>query len=124
MRREREAKGLPPDDASFNPEKIFAEWRRKHTTAKSSTSRKATPNRSKRLVRQFAILIEHAPESGYLVYCPAVNGKSLQGETIAEARQKITAYLRSHYGKLVAQGKPIPKTNEHIEKIKIAVPLM
>lgn len=93
-------------------------------------------------MREFVVVIKQVPEHGYLAYCPTVNGKSLQGETIAEARQKMRAYLvKRLYGetiaearknmteyltnyltKLVAQGKPVPKTKTRIEKVKIPVP--
>jgi predicted RNase H-like HicB family nuclease len=125
IRREREAMGLPPDDDSFDPKKTIAEWYREEALREGSAKhiQKTFSNKSgKRLVRQFTILIEEAPEHGYLAYCPAVNGKRLRGETVAEVRKKMTEYLTNHLGKLVAQGKPVPKTNTRIEKVKIPIP--
>ncbi|MCI0694657.1 hypothetical protein L0337_21960 [candidate division KSB1 bacterium] len=125
IRREREARGLPPEDRSFNPEKIIAEWHREQGLTPPSARRfrkKAPSPKDKRHIREFAILIAPAPEHGYLAYCPAVNGKRLHGETITEAQSKMAAYLKSHLGKLVAQGKPLPKMSGRIKKIKIAMP--
>lgn len=125
VRRRREALGLPPDDDSFDPEATIAEWHREQGLTPPSARRfrkKASPKRDNRHIREFAILIAPAPMHGYLAYCPAVNGKGLYGETMAEAENKIAAYLKSHLGKLVAQGKPLPKMSGRIKKIKIAVP--
>jgi len=127
VRRRREALGLPPDDDSFDPEATIAEWHREQglTPPSARPLRKKTAlKKDKRHVYEFAIFIKNAPKYGYWVYCPTVNGKGLQGETIAAARQKMRAYLTNLFGKLVAQGEPLPKTSEHIEKIKIAVPLL
>jgi predicted RNase H-like HicB family nuclease len=124
VRREREAKGLPPPEEDlFDPKQVFAEWRREHTAAKTVTWEKAAAN-NKRLLREFTICIDHAPApaDGYLAYCSAVNGKRMHGETVAEAQKKMTAYLADYLGKLAAQGKPLPKTGVRIKKIKIAAP--
>ena len=122
MRREREAMGLPPENDSSNPEKIFVEWRRKHAAAKSS-ARKSS-RKDKRHIREFAVLIEPTHADGYLAYCSAVNGKRMHGETVTEAQKKMTAYLSDYLGKLVAQGKPLPSTGTRIKKIKIAASLL
>ncbi len=125
IRREREARGLPPEDRSFNPKKTIAEWHREQGLTPPSARRsrkKAASKKDNRHIREFTILIAPSPMHGYLAYCPAVNGKGLHGETMAEAENKIAAYLKSHLGKLVAQGKPLPKMNGRIKKIKIAVP--
>jgi len=117
VRREREAKGLPPpEDDSFDPKKVFAEWRRENAMPKSSVARKISSNKNKRLLRQFTISIEQIPEHGYWAYCPAVNGKRLHGETMAEAWEKMTAYLANHLEKLVAKDKPLPKTSIRLKK--------
>jgi len=90
---------------------------------KSTTERKkVSPNKGKYLVREFTIYIKQAPEHGYLAYCPAANIKRLYGETLAEATQRMREYLTRYLSKLVAQGKPVPKTNTRIEKVKIPIP--
>lgn len=113
IRLEREAKGLPPEDRAFDPKKVFAEWRRENAMPKSSVAGKISSNKNKRLLRQFTILIEQIPEHGYWAYCSAVNGKRLHGETMAEAWEKMTAYLGRRLEKLVANGKSLPKTGAH-----------
>lgn len=117
VRREREAKGLPPpEDDSFDPKKVFAEWRRENAMPKSSVARKISSNKNKRLLRQFTISIEQIPEHGYWAYCSAVNGKRLHGETMAEAWEKMTAYLGNHLEKLVAKSKSLPKASTRMKK--------
>jgi predicted RNase H-like HicB family nuclease len=92
-------------------------------TKKSASGRKKTSSpKGKYLVREFTIYIKQAPEGGYLAYCPAANIKRLYGETMAEARKKMTEYLTNYLSKLVAQGKPVPKTRTRIEKVKIPIP--
>lgn len=66
-------------------------------------------------------MIAPAPEHGYWAYCPAVNGKGVYGETMAEAENKMASYLKSQ-GKLAAPGKRLPKTGARVKKVKIAVP--
>lgn len=122
--RRREALGLPPVDNDFDPHKVIAEWHREQglTPPWARRHRKKTSSpKAKRHVREAAILIAPAPEHGYLAYCPAVNGKGLYGETMSEAENKMASYLKS-LGKLVAQGKPLPKTGARVKKVKIAVP--
>ena len=117
VRREREAKGLPPpEEDTFDPKKVFAEWRRENARPKLSGSRKISSNGNKRLLRQFTISIEQTPEHGYWAYCPAVNGKRLYGETMTEAWEKMAAYLGHRLEKLVAKGKPLPKRNARMKK--------
>jgi predicted RNase H-like HicB family nuclease len=123
IRRKREAMGLPPDEHDFDPEKTIAEWYREEAAREKSVQKTISAKNGNRVVRQFTIFIKQAPERGYLAYCPAVIGKRLHGETVAEARKKMTEYLANHLGKLVAQGKPLPKTSGRAEKVKIAVPL-
>ena len=120
IRLEREAKGLPPEDRAFNPEAIFAEWRHKHARNKVPARKKFSTKKSRLLLREFTICIDHVPAHGYLAYCSAVNGKRLHGETVMEAQKKMTAYLADYLGKLAAQGKPLPRTGTRIKKIKIA----
>jgi hypothetical protein len=124
MRREREAMGLPPDDDSFDPEETIAEWHRERglTPPLARRSRKkASSKMDKRHIREAAILIAPALEHGYWAYCPAVNGKGLYGETMAEAESKMTSYLMNLW-KPVAPGKPLPKTGARVKKVKIAMP--
>jgi len=125
VRRRREALGLPPDDDAFDPEATIAEWHREQGLTPPSARplrKKASHKKDKRLMREFTIVIKQEPENGYWAYCPAVNGKRMHGETIVEAQKKMTAYLTSHLGKLVAQGKPLPKANTRIKKVKIPIP--
>ncbi|GEM_PF-3322869 len=122
--RRREALGLPPVDNDFDPHKIIAEWHREQglTPPWVRRHRKKTSSKmDKRHIREAAILISPAPAHGYLAYCPAVNGKGLYGETMAEAESKMTSYLMN-LGKPVAQGKPLPKTGARVKKVKIAMP--
>jgi len=124
VRREREAKGLPPPEEDlFDPKQVFAEWRREHAAAKTVTREKAAAT-NKRLLREFTICIDHAPAHGYLAYCSAVNGKRMHGETVTEAQKKMTAYLADYLGRLAAQGKSLPSTGTRIKKIKIAASLL
>jgi len=119
IRREREARGLPPEERSFNPKKIIAEWHREHGLTPSSSRRfrkKTLPQKDKHLVREFTIVIKQEPENGYWAYCPAVNGKRLYGETMTEAWEKMAAYLGHRLEKLVAKGKPLPKRNARMKK--------
>lgn len=115
MRREREAKGLSPENDSSNPEKIFAEWRRKRAKTKALTLKKTLAN-NKRLLRQFTISIEQIPEHGYWASCSAVNGKRLHGETMSEAWEKMTAFLGHRLEKLTAKSKSLPKTSARMKK--------
>jgi hypothetical protein len=122
--RRREALGLPPVDNDFDPDKIIAEWHRELGLTPPWARRhrkKASFKKDKRHIREAAILISPAPAHGYWAYCPAVNGKGLYGETMAEAESKMTSYLMN-LGKPVAPGKPLPKLSGRIKKIKIAVP--
>lgn len=115
MRREREAKGLSPENDSSNPEKIFAEWCRKRAKTKALTLKKTLAN-NKRLLRQFTISIEQIPEHGYWASCSAVNGKRLHGETMSEAWEKMTAFLGHRLEKLTAKSKSLPKTSARMKK--------
>jgi predicted RNase H-like HicB family nuclease len=123
MRREREARGLPPENDSSNPEKIFAEWRRKLAADKSAARQKDSPRQDNRRLLKIAILVAPLRAQGYWAYCPTVNGKRWHGETMAEAEKKLAADLKRHFGKLAAQGKSLPKTTGCIKKIKIAAAL-
>jgi len=124
VRRERGAKGLPPpENDSFDPHQVSAEWHREQGLTppwKRNLRKKASPQKDKRHIRELSILIAPSREHGYWAYCPAVNGKRWYGETMAETEKKLAAYLESHLDKLAAQGKPLPKTNGRVKKIKIA----
>ncbi len=124
--RRREALGLPPVDNDFDPHKVSAEWHRERGLTPPCARRrrkKASSKTDKRHIRETAILISPAPAPahGYLAYCPAVNGKGLYGETMAEAESKMTSYLMN-LGKPVAPGKALPKTGARVKKVKIAMP--
>jgi predicted RNase H-like HicB family nuclease len=120
VRRQREAKCLPPPEADpFDPKEVFAEWRREQRLMSSSAPTHRKNDRGS--IREFPILITPAPAHGYWAYCPAIDGKGLYGETIAEAENKMASYLKN-LGRLVAQGKPLPKTGARVKKVKIAVP--
>jgi len=128
--------GLPPDDDSFDPEKTIAEWyheqgltrpsarplrknislQKDKTKKPASGRKKGSPNKDKYFVGKFMIYIKQTPAHGYLAYCPAVNGKRLHGETIAEAWEKMAAYLGNHLEKLVAKDKPLPKASTRMKK--------
>jgi len=124
IRLERESKGLPPEARSANPEKVFAEWRRKHAVAKASVGNKISSRQAQGPIRELSILIAPAQAHGYWAYCPIVNGKRMHGETMADAEKKLAAYLKSYLDKLATQGKPLPKTSGRIKKIKIAASLL
>lgn len=117
--RRREALGLPPVDNDFDPHKVIAEWHREQDLTPPWARRrrkKTSPEKNKRVVREFAIVIMQEPDHGYWAYCPAVNGKRLHGETMAEAWEKMTAYLGHRLEKLVTKSKPSPKTSVRIKK--------
>jgi predicted RNase H-like HicB family nuclease len=82
-------------------------------------SEKTSPEKGKVRIREYTILIDPARDHGYWVYCPAVTEKRLRGATIAEAEKKMIAYLTKYLGKLAAEGKPLPKNNVRIVRMKI-----
>jgi predicted RNase H-like HicB family nuclease len=82
-------------------------------------SEKAASKKGKIRIREYTILIDPARDHGYWVYCPAVTAKRLRGATVAEAERKMIAYLTKYLGKLVAEGKPLPKNNVRIVLMKI-----
>lgn len=86
-------------------------------------SEKVSPKKGKVRIRQYTILIDPARDHGYWVYCPAVTEKRLRGATVAEAEKRMIAYLTKHLGKLAAEGKPLPKNNVRIVRMKIEAPL-
>lgn len=85
-------------------------------------SKKASPKKGKVRIREYTILIDPARDHGYWVYCPAVTAKRLRGATAAEAEKKMIAYLTEYLGKLAAEGKPLPKNNVRIVRMKIEAP--
>jgi predicted RNase H-like HicB family nuclease len=84
---------------------------------------KVAPRKGKVRFHQYTILIDRAQDHGYWVYCPAVTERRLRGATPAEAEKRMIAYLTKHLAKLAAEGKPLPKNNVRIVRLKIEAPL-
>lgn len=84
---------------------------------------KVSPQKGKVRTRQYTILIDPAEDHGFWVYCPAVTERRLRGATIAEAEKRMIAYLTKYLGKLAAAGKPFPKNNVRIVRLKIEASL-
>jgi len=80
-----------------------------------------SPKDPKAVVREFALLIIPAPEGDYLAYCPAIYGCYSRGKTPAQARKQLSENIRHYLSNLAAAGKPLPRSNGRIEKLKIAM---
>jgi predicted RNase H-like HicB family nuclease len=80
------------------------------------------PKGHKTVVREFALLIIPAPDGGYLAYCPAIYGYYSRGKTPAQARKQLSENIKNYLFDLAAAGKPLPRSNGRIEKLKFAVP--
>lgn len=69
----------------------------------------------------YTIILDHQPDGGFHVYCPALTGCHSQGDTLDEAvaniREAIEAYLES----LEAHGELIPQEDLLIKPIEIAI---
>jgi len=117
VHKERERLGIRINESSFDPEATIAEW--EHENAPTKTK----PQKSrKQIVREFALLIIPAPDGEYLAYCPAIYGCYSRGKTPAQARKQLSENIRNYFSDLAAAGKPMPRSNGRIGKLKIAVP--
>ncbi len=116
LQREREKIGIQIDQESANSEATMVNRHQKRERIKIKPSKSRKP-----IVREYALLITPAPDGGYLAYCPAVYGYYSRGKTPAQARKQLADNLHHHLAYLAAQGKPLPRTNGRIEKLKISV---
>ncbi len=114
--REREILGIKTDENTSNPETAIAEWYREHAPIKTNPRKSRKP-----IVREYALLIAPAPDGDYLAYCPAVYGFYSRGKTPAHARKQLAGNLRQYLADLAAKGKPLPRSNSRIDKLRISV---
>jgi len=115
--REREALGIQSNGEPITRQAAVVERypEREHAKIK-------LPKGRKQVVREFALLIIPAPDGDYLAYCPAIYGYYSRGKTPAQARKQLSENIRNYFSDLAAAGKPMPRSNGRIGKLKIAVP--
>jgi predicted RNase H-like HicB family nuclease len=118
LQREREALGIQIDGDSLNRQAAVAERYSEREYAKIKS-----PKSRKQIVREFALLITPAPDGEYLAYCPAIYGCYSRGKTPARARKQLSENIRHYLSNLAAVGKPLPRSNGRIGKLKIAMPV-
>jgi len=114
--QEREALGIKAEVNSINPQAAVAQKYGARDSAKIKS-----PQGRKLVVREFALLITSAPDGEYLAYCPAIYGCYSRGKTPAQARKQLSENIRHHLSNLAAEGKPLPRANGRIGKLKIAL---
>jgi len=56
----------------------------------------------------YTVIFEPAPEGGYVVHVPALDGATTQGETIEEARAMAEDLIESCIEAQLKLGRPIP----------------
>jgi len=54
------------------------------------------------------VILEHAEEGGFVVYCPSLPGCVSQGETRDEALTNIKEAIELYIESLVEHGEPVP----------------
>jgi antitoxin HicB len=62
---------------------------------------------------RYTIVIEPAPEGGFVVTFPAIPNLATQGETLEEARAMAADAIRGYLECLQEDGLPLPPSEEH-----------
>ena len=57
---------------------------------------------------KYTVIIEQGHQSGYVVYCPALEGCVSQGETREEALKNIREAMEVYIEALLEDGLPVP----------------
>jgi len=116
LQREREALGIQSNGKPDSHQALVVERYGVRELAKIKSRKSHKP-----VVREFALLITPAPDGEYLAYCPAIYGCYSRGKTPALARKQLSENIRHHLSNLAAEGKPLPRANGRIGKLKIAL---
>ena len=70
----------------------------------------------------YTVVLDHQPDGGYHVSCPALPGCHTEGDTLdealANAREAIEVYLES----LAAHDEPLPVEDIVIQPLEVALP--
>ncbi len=61
--------------------------------------------------QKFTVILETEAMGGYHVFCPVLKGCHSEGETEAEAMEKIQEAIEFYVESLCAHGEPVPTQN-------------
>lgn len=73
-------------------------------------------------IYSYSVFYEAAPESGYVVFVPALPGCHTQGETLEEAEKNIHEAIEVYLESLVQHKEPIPEETRSFQGV-VRVPL-
>ena len=62
----------------------------------------------------YKVLLEPAPEGGYVVYCPSLPGCYSQGDTVEEALSNIKEAIQLCLEDMRAAGEELPDPSESL----------
>ena len=71
-------------------------------------------------MKQYAVIIEHIPDSNYSAYVPDLPGCISTGGTLDEVRHNIRAAIELHLEGMREDGEPIPEPTTQVEYAEIA----
>lgn len=75
-------------------------------------------------ILSFSVIYEEAPEGGYVVYAPALQGCHTQGESIEEAEKNIREAIELYLESLKENQQNIPKEPRILQgKVDINYPI-
>lgn len=70
---------------------------------------------------RYTAILEHQPDGGYHVFCPALPGCHSEGDNLEEALQNIKEAIEVYLESLTAHGEAIPKEDLLIKPMEVAV---
>lgn len=70
---------------------------------------------------RYTIILEHQPDGGYHVFCPALPGCRTEGDSLDEALDNIKEVIGLYIESLKAHGEDVPKEDLMFKPIEVAV---
>lgn len=70
---------------------------------------------------RYTVILEHQPDGGYHVFCPALPGCHSEGENLEESLANIKEAIEVYLESLMAHGEEAPVEDLLIKPMEIAV---
>ena len=72
-------------------------------------------------VHRYTVILEHQPDGGYHIFCPALQGCRSEGDTLEESLANIKEAIEVYLESLKAHGEKPPIEDLLIKPIEISV---